>query len=34
VVGFQLVAAYFSIGSEVSLSGSTQTYTVHIGADF
>jgi len=34
VVGFQLVAAYFSIGTEVSISESTQTYTVHVGADF
>ena len=34
VIGFQLVTAYFSIGSEVSISESTQTYTVHAGVDF
>jgi len=34
VVGLQFVAAYVSLGAEVALTSETQTYTMHVGADF
>ncbi len=34
VVGLQFVAAYVSLGAEVALTSDTQTYTMHVGADF